>query len=74
MLYDIYQAQADLLLPLRALARTAQAALGWVNGEQSHALMRRLTAGLELTSRFQLTHQRPDFGIRQVMCGNALLR
>lgn len=70
MLYELYQAQADFLLPLRAYARTAQAALGWVNGEASHALMRRFTAGLELTDRFTLTHERPDFGIRQVMSGN----
>lgn len=70
MLYDIYQAQADFLLPLRAMARTAQASLGWVNGEPSHALLRRLTATLELTDRFTLSHERPDFGIRDVVSSN----
>lgn len=70
MLYDVYQAQADFLLPLRAYARTAQAALGWVNGDPSHALVRRFTAGLEMTDRFTLTHERPDFGIREVMASN----
>jgi polyhydroxyalkanoate depolymerase len=73
VLYDIYQAQADLLLPLRAAARTAQASLGWVNGEASHALLRRWTATLELTQRFTLTHERPDYGIRQVMSGNGMV-
>ncbi len=70
MLYDIYQAQTDLLLPFRAAARTAQASLGWVNGEPGHALLRRWTATLELTDRFRLTHERPPFGISEVVSGN----
>lgn len=69
MLYDIYQTQADILLPLRAFARTAQAALGWVNGEPSHALLRRWRAALELTERFTLTHERPPYGIAEVESG-----
>lgn len=69
VLYQSYQTQADFLLPLRALARTAQAAFGWVNGESSHDMMRRLTAALELADRFTLTHERPDFGIRDVVSG-----
>jgi poly(3-hydroxybutyrate) depolymerase len=73
VLYDLYQAQADFLLPLRAMARTAQAALGWVNGEPSHALLRRLTATLDLTSRFKLTHERPDFGIHAVQSGDQVV-
>jgi poly(3-hydroxybutyrate) depolymerase len=69
VLYDIYQAQADFLLPLRAAARTAQASLAWVNGEPSHALLRRWTATLELADRFALSHERPPYGISDVMCG-----
>jgi polyhydroxyalkanoate depolymerase len=71
LLYLAYQTQADFLLPLRALARTAKASLGFVNGEPEHAMLRRLTAGLELTSRFALTHERPDFAITSVMSGNS---
>lgn len=71
MLYETYQTQGDLLLPLQALARTTKAALGWVNGEADHALLRRFTSALELTERFKLTHERPPFGITAIQSGNA---
>ena len=70
MLYHAYQTQADLLLPLRAFARATQAMFGFVNGEASHAMLRRFTAGLELTSRAALTHERPPWNIKAVRCGN----
>lgn len=73
MLYDIYQTQADILLPLRAMARTAQAALAWVNGEPSHALLRRWRAALELTDRFTLTHERPPYAIADVKSGDRMV-
>ncbi len=69
MLYQSYQAQADLLLPLRAMARAAQAAFGWVNGAPEHALLRRMTASWELLGRFALTHTRPDYAIGSVASG-----
>ncbi|MDX2277416.1 MAG: polyhydroxyalkanoate depolymerase [Hyphomonadaceae bacterium] len=73
MLYDIYQTQADILLPFRAWARTAQAALGWVNGEPSHALLRRWRAALELTDRFTLSHERPPYAIGEVEVGGRMV-
>ncbi len=73
MLYSFYQAQADLLLPLRAAARTAQAAFGWVNGDPSHAIFRRMTAAFELLHRFEITHERPPFGIESVESGGEVV-
>ena len=70
MLYLGYQAHSDLLEPLRAMARIGKASLGWVNGERSHDLARRMSAILELIGRFELTHERPDYGIRTVLAGN----
>jgi polyhydroxyalkanoate depolymerase len=71
VLYETYQTQADLLLPLQAFARTTKAAMGWVNGEPDHAFLREVTATLELTERFRLTHERPAFGITEVESGNS---
>jgi poly(3-hydroxybutyrate) depolymerase len=71
VLYQSYQFQADFLLPLRAWARVGQAAGAWVSGEPGHALWRRARAALEMTQRFTLTHERPDYGIREVTVGNA---
>src|SRR5262245_53616023 len=70
VLYRTYQAYNDFLLPFRALARTTQAAFGWVNGEASHDMMRRMNAGLELFDRLTLTHERPDYKINSVVSGN----
>ncbi len=55
------------------MARTAQAAFGWVNGEPSHALLRRMTASWEMAGRFTLTHTRPDYAITEVKSGNRVL-
>ncbi|MBL8550354.1 MAG: polyhydroxyalkanoate depolymerase [Hyphomonadaceae bacterium] len=71
MLYQTYQAQADFLAPFRAGARAARAAMGFVNGEASHALLRRARASFELLDRFALTHERPDYRIPSVLAGNA---
>jgi polyhydroxyalkanoate depolymerase len=69
MLYATYQWQDDLLAPLRQMARF----LG--NGGLSHwpvgtHARRQMAAGLEMLSRFELTHVRPDFGIETVPVGN----
>jgi poly(3-hydroxybutyrate) depolymerase len=70
MLYQAYQAQADVMVPVRALAATAvSAAAHAIPGLASNSL-RNLTAAYELISRAGLTHTRPDYGIRSVMVGN----
>lgn len=70
MLYFGYQTNADLLAPILHGARLGQASLAWVNGKAEHAAFRRIAASLELISRFQLTHERPDYGIAKVKSGN----
>jgi poly(3-hydroxybutyrate) depolymerase len=70
MLYQTYQLQDDLVAPLRSFARTTMSAAGtafWGLGEN---VGRQLWASLEMVSRFELTHTRPDFGIAAVRVGN----
>jgi len=78
MLYQAYQLQDDLIAPFRALARAMpqtdwhglggwDAVSAWSFPEP---LKRRFGAGLEMLSRYELSHTRPDFGIDEVMVGN----
>jgi polyhydroxyalkanoate depolymerase len=70
ILYQTYQMQDDLVAPLRLFARTMMSAAGtafWGLGESAG---RQLAAGLEMISRFEITHTRPDFGIAPVRVGN----
>jgi polyhydroxyalkanoate depolymerase len=69
MLYQAYQASADMMLPVRALAGFALSAHGAMPNLNGHAV-RNMTAAYELISRARLTHTRPDYGIRSVMVGN----
>jgi poly(3-hydroxybutyrate) depolymerase len=71
MLYQAYQAQADLMAPIRALAGQAAAMLGErLNGAARPSVWSNLTAAYELIARAGLTHARPPFGIDTVMVGN----
>lgn len=70
MLYQAYQLQDDLLAPLREAARLSKDAAGKSIWPLSESLTRQIGAGLELISRFELTHARPDFGIDTVRVGN----
>ena len=69
MLYQAYQFQDDLIGPMRLLARGTQALAEQLFGA-GDGLRRQLAAGLELVTRFKLTHTRPDFGIAEVRVGN----
>jgi polyhydroxyalkanoate depolymerase len=69
MLYETYQWHDDMLAPIRRLARS----LG--NGHTRHWPVdgrgrRHMAAGLEMLASFELTHQRPEFGIASVPVGN----
>lgn len=69
MLYQAYQASADIMLPVRAFAGFALSAHHAVP-QLSGPGIRNLTAAYELISRARLTHTRPDYGIDSVMVGN----
>jgi polyhydroxyalkanoate depolymerase len=68
MSYRAFQAQADLMTPVRALAGLAGDALGlsppWL---KSLPGMAHLAAGLEMTTRAQFTSARPAYGFDMVM-------
>ncbi|MCB1740537.1 MAG: polyhydroxyalkanoate depolymerase [Gammaproteobacteria bacterium] len=73
MLYHFYQTHDDLLTPLRQFARLSRSvaqSAWWGPGEvfKSH-----FTAGMELIDRFELSHERPDFGIDSVLVEHELL-
>jgi poly(3-hydroxybutyrate) depolymerase len=64
MMYQLYQAQADLLFPLRQFARIGASLARWAEcGACSPPLMRHITAGLTMFADTGLTHARPSFGI-----------
>src|SRR5215475_11630813 len=68
MLYDAYQAQQDMFAPVRASADLVKAAFSdTVLGPAANYMLRCLAAGAEIVSRSHLIHDRPPFGIDQVM-------
>ncbi len=69
MLYQAYQAHADLMVPVRALASLAAGPIGPPFAENV-GIVRNLVAACELIARAKLTHHRPPFGIDTVMVGN----
>ncbi len=73
MLYSAYQAQADLMDPIRGFAQLSMQMLGetarQLNG-YTPPFVHQMLAGAELVSRAHLTHTRPAYGIDRVMVGN----
>ncbi len=67
MLYYAYQFHDDILAPFRHAAKSATGIAYWPLGEDSK---RHVMAGLEMVSRFALSHTRPEFGITRVKSGN----
>ncbi|MBS7544623.1 polyhydroxyalkanoate depolymerase [Ancylobacter oerskovii] len=75
MIYAAYQAQADLLDPLRTMARLSRrmieaTALPVPASSSGGAALRNVMAALEMFERFGLSHSRPTFGIDRVTVGN----
>ena len=70
MLYATYQWQDDLASVVRRAALWARRAGLPPAWGPFAAFQPRVAAALELISRFQLTHARPDFAIRSVPVGN----
>ncbi len=66
LLYDAYQAQADLLAPARVFADFWRAAFADTNfGPAANSLFKSIAAGAELFSRAELSHSRPDYRITE---------
>src|SRR6266581_2462301 len=68
MLYQVYQTHSDILGPVRAIAKAANALP--LNGWAEHHAVRNLSAAYELIARAGLTHERPSFEIDTVVVGN----
>jgi poly(3-hydroxybutyrate) depolymerase len=72
MLYRAYQWQDDLAAPWRSWSRTMLGMLNSGAGSARKFVGGEYMAALEMISRFELTHKRPDFAIAKVMSGNSL--
>jgi poly(3-hydroxybutyrate) depolymerase len=70
MLYFSYQSQDDVIAPLRTAAKNTKSVAEETFWGFSERLRRQIAAGLEMMSRFQLSHIRPDFAIAPVRVGN----
>jgi poly(3-hydroxybutyrate) depolymerase len=71
MMYQLYQAQADLLHPMRQFARLGARMAGLFDaGACMPPLMRQWAAGMTLFAEAGLTHRRPPFAITSVTLGN----
>jgi poly(3-hydroxybutyrate) depolymerase len=66
MLYDAYQAQQDMLAPIRAGASLFSTALGqtWL-GPQANFVLKSMSAAAEIVSRAKMIHERPPYAITQ---------
>ena len=69
MIYQVYQAHADFMVPVRALASLAASRIG-PPFTKNLGIVRNLTAAYELIARAGLTHDRPPFAIDTVTVGN----
>ena len=68
VLYPAYQAQSDLLGPLRAVAGlAARASEAWRSDFGGNAILLNLGASYELVARMGFSHARPPFGIEHVV-------
>jgi poly(3-hydroxybutyrate) depolymerase len=74
MIYQMYQAQADLMEPLRLMARTGGALMRNVTPKAPYGIfMRHMNAALEVFGYSGTTHSRPSYDIQDVMVGNKLV-
>ena len=67
MLYQAYQAHADIMVSVRRLAGMAARSVGGkLNGATRPTILSNLTAAYELIARAGLTHERPPYGIDSI--------
>ncbi|MDE2007541.1 MAG: polyhydroxyalkanoate depolymerase [Rhodospirillales bacterium] len=71
MIYQLYQAQADLLAPWRGVAALAAEWLRPIElGAATHPVLRQWRAACDVLSATALSHRRPPFGIDRVAIGD----
>ena len=67
ILYQLHQAHSDWLFPLRALAGAAFPTLADASGMRGAPSIRKFAAACSLFALTEITHERPEFGIRCVL-------
>jgi len=73
MIYEMYQAQADIMNPLRMMARTGSALMkNFIPAAPYGIALRHVSAALEVFGHAGTTHKRPAYNIKDVMVGNKL--
>ena len=72
MMYTLYQAAADTMLPMRTWAAAAGRGLSHGEGESAER-WRAVSALCEMVSRAALRHRRPSFEINEIRCGNQMV-
>jgi poly(3-hydroxybutyrate) depolymerase len=74
MLYQLYQAQADLLYPARQMARIgASLARAFDVGELTPNLVRQWGAACDVFAGLELTHKRPSYNLPTTTMGNSVV-
>ena len=74
MFYQLFQAQQDLLAPLRAWGLATEAALAHLQAPPpAFPLLRRVGAAAAMAALLRTTHRRPAFGIETVRSGNQVV-
>ena len=75
MLYEAYQAQDDLMTPVRGFANIAARSLaGLPAGFADCVGVRALAASYEMLGRARFLHERPPFGITSVVANGAAVQ
>ncbi len=74
MLYQLYQSHSDLLYPARMMAQATQSMFGWPHRGALTGFGRHLSATLEVLDSLQITHERPAYGIAEVVSGGETVR
>jgi polyhydroxyalkanoate depolymerase len=70
MLYDAYQAQQDLLAPVRAGATLFHNAVGQTFlGPGGNFLLKSMAAAAEIVARARMIHERPAYGLGTIVSG-----
>src|SRR4051812_21810623 len=74
MIYQLYQAHADLMYPLRRFARIGAGMARLCEfGPYTPSTVRHFSAVFSLIAESGMTHHRPSFGMGEVMVGERVV-